>query len=191
MFYHQHRPAPKPTINRFTGSQHRCPTITPLRRYIQIMHTIIPHTPLSPYTRHLRHYFRQLHSFYSKPIPHHVMTSYTSPGDKPQSAGGQSKRTLYKAKSPHENQSSTYAPVISNASYLLRIVVQSLVSSVSCPMIALNHPFNITSVFYYTLNYRIGAQGVLTRRVRGGASQLDLLSRLGRHCPYLVVVDCN
>ena len=61
-------------------------------------HTIIKHTPLSPYTRNLRFGFQQLRPFYILPQPHHVTASHPSPGNNHQSTGGQSERTKGDAK---------------------------------------------------------------------------------------------
>ena len=61
-------------------------------------HTIIKHTPLNPYTWHLRLDLQQLLPFYSLSQPHHVMASNHSPGDNNQSTWGRSERTQGQAK---------------------------------------------------------------------------------------------
>ena len=49
--------------------------------------TTIQHTPLSPYIRHLRLDFQQLHYSDSLSQAHHVTASHPSPGDKPPERG--------------------------------------------------------------------------------------------------------
>ena len=74
-------------------------------------HTIIQHTPLSPYTQHLWIDFQQSCLFYSLSQLHHVMASHPSPGGHHQSTGEWSERTLGQAKWPRETNSVAYAPV--------------------------------------------------------------------------------
>ena len=62
-------------------------------------HTIIQHTPLSLYTRHLRHDFQYVCHFYSLPRPHHLTASHPTPGDNHRSTGRRSERTHGQAKS--------------------------------------------------------------------------------------------
>ena len=61
-------------------------------------HTVIKHTPLSPYNQHQYLDFQKLHPSYRLSQPHLVTASHSSPGDNHQSTGGQSERTQGQAK---------------------------------------------------------------------------------------------
>ena len=91
----------------------------------QITHTIIEHTPLSTYTRHLPLDFQQLCPFYSLSQPYHVTASHPLQVTTNRAREGGTKEHRANQRHQHETHSVTYVPGLSTLSYFSRIVGQA------------------------------------------------------------------
>ena len=102
-------------------------------------HTIIQHTPLSPYTRHISSIFRSygLFSVHTMVNRHHVTASNPSSGDNPPE----------RARAVRENAKPTKNCRI-KLNHLLLPIFRVLSSSLHRhPSVAQHHPSNLTSVY--------------------------------------------
>ena len=108
-------------------------------------HTMIQHTPLSPYIRHLHLDFQWLCPFHSLSRQNHVMASYPSPGDKTTRAReGSPKLDGTNQKWLCETQSVTCSLGLSILNYLSHIVMQRPTSFLCCPQSPSHHPSCLT-----------------------------------------------
>ena len=111
-------------------------------------HTIIKHTPLSTYTRHMRLDFHKLRPLYSFPQRHYVTASHPSPGDNPPERGRDVRKNAGPCKNCSVKLKSTYAPGLSTRSNLSHIVSQPPPSFLCCPSSPSHHTSSLTSVYH-------------------------------------------
>ena len=112
-------------------------------------HTIIKHTPLSPYTRHLGHDFQKLSPFHSLSQSHHVTTSHPSPSDNPPERGRAWRKNAWQCKNGHVILNHLHMhhgyPLLD----IFRALSRSLQAPLTlcCPRPSSRHPSNLISVY--------------------------------------------